>query len=101
MRFAFDVDGVITEVPELFSAITHALKRAGHYIYILTDFDELWRSEREKELALYEIAYDELIITGKKEQFIADNAIDYTFDDDPEYYRNLRCLQLFAISKKG
>jgi uncharacterized HAD superfamily protein len=99
MRFAFDVDGVITEMPELFSALTVALKAAGHYVYILTDFDEHFREQRLKELAKYNIAFDEMIITSQKEQFVRDHAIDYAFDDDREYYGNSLPLQFYAFAK--
>lgn len=101
MRFAFDVDGMMLEMPELFSAITSALKAAGHTIYVVTDFDEYYRSSREQELAKLGIVYDELIITPNKEKYFNENAIDYAFDDDPEYYQNLKRLRLFAVGKNG
>jgi ribonucleotide monophosphatase NagD (HAD superfamily) len=100
MRFAFDVDGVITEMPELFSAITSALKASGHSIIILTDFDEAFRSYREDELKRLGIAYDELIITPHKERYFRDNNVDYAFDDDPEYYKDLRVLPFFGFGKR-
>lgn len=86
MKIAIDVDGVITEAPELFAAISKGLKDSGHYICILTDFDEAYRTQREKELAEYGICYDELIITGDKAEYCIENSIDYAFDDLPEYY---------------
>lgn len=98
MKFAFDVDGVITETPELYSVITAALKASGHSVYILTDFDEHFRQQRIDDLASMGIVYDELVITSKKEEFMRDNKIDFGFDDDCEYYGSLRAVHLFAIA---
>ncbi len=86
MKIAIDVDGVITEAPDFFSALTKSLKAAGHSVFIVTDFDEHFRKDREKELDEYGIAYDELVITADKEQFCRENRIDYALDDDVEYF---------------
>jgi uncharacterized HAD superfamily protein len=86
MRIAIDVDDVITEAPEFFAAMTQAMKTAGHEIHIVTDFDEHFREQREKELAAYGIAYDTLVITGDKEGYCRDNRIELAIDDDASYY---------------
>ncbi len=90
LKLAFDVDGVITEMPEFYSAITHALKAQGHTVIVLTDFDEYFRDQRVRELASYNIAYDELVITAEKKQYCIDNNIDYALDDTPSYYRGIK-----------
>jgi hypothetical protein len=97
-RFAFDVDGMILEMPELFAVITAALRSAGHRIYLVTDFDERYRHFREEEMRKIGISYDELIITSAKERFFRENKIDFALDDDPEYYGTLQRLQLFAFA---
>lgn len=100
MRFAFDIDGVVTEMPDFFSAVTSALKAAGHQIVLVTDFDENFRTYREQELAKYGIAYDELVITSQKEKYFRSNTVDYAMDDDAEYYPNLRRISVFLFSKQ-
>jgi ribonucleotide monophosphatase NagD (HAD superfamily) len=98
MKFAFDFDGVISEMPELFATLTKALKAAGHEIYIVTDFDEQYRSYRENELAEFDITYDHLIITGNKQHFMQQEHIKFAFDDDPEYYKSKKRLPFYAFS---
>lgn len=99
MKFAFDFDGVISEMPELFSTLTIALKSVGHEIFIVTDFDENYRHFRESELAAMSIAYDHLIITGSKQTFMQQEGISFAFDDDPEYYNDKQCVHLYAFSQ--
>lgn len=100
MRFAFDVDGVITEMPDLFRVLTSALKSAGHEVLIVTDFDETFRKFRENELKDLGIVYDELIITPHKERLFKERSVDFAFDDDAEYYENLKKLSFFAFKKQ-
>lgn len=88
MKLAFDVDGVITEFPELYSILTDSLVKNGHEVYIISDYDEHFRKERERELAQYDIVYTEFIITGNKKEYCQENGIDYAFDDDISYYPN-------------
>jgi hypothetical protein len=98
LKFAFDVDGVISEMPEFFSAITKALKKAGHQVFIVTDFDEHFREFREQELRDYHVEYDELVITSDKERFCSKNSIDYALDDDADYFPSSRQLRIYAIA---
>ncbi len=100
MKIAIDVDGVITEAPDFFSVLTRSLKADGHLVFIVTDFDEHFRKDREKELDEYGIAYDELVITADKEQFCRENNIDYAIDDDAEYFPRAAAstnLNLFTL----
>lgn len=92
MKFAFDVDGVITASPLFFSVVIKALMEQGHTIYILTDFDENFRKQREQELKSYDIPYHELIITKDKEKFCKEHNIDFAIDDD--------AFEYFPLSKK-
>jgi uncharacterized HAD superfamily protein len=87
MRIAIDVDDVITEAPEFFAAMTRAMRAAGHEIHIVTDFDERFRSQREKELADYGVVYDTLAITAQKSAYCKDHDIDFALDDDRSYFR--------------
>lgn len=100
MKFLFDVDGLITESPEFFSAITSALRSAGHTVVIITDFDEHFRGFRENELKEMGIVYDELVITPHKEKYFLENQADFALDDDREYYKAVRCLPFFLFSKE-
>ena len=86
MKFAIDYDDVISADPVFFSAITNALQAQGHEIYILTDFDEKFRNQREEELQQDNIFYDELIITSNKGEFCSKTKIDYAIDDLVEEY---------------
>ena len=49
MKFAFDVDGVITEAPGFFSEISKALRKSGHEIHIVSDYDESFKSQRVRD----------------------------------------------------
>lgn len=86
MRIAIDVDDVITEAPQFFAAMTQAMKLAGHEIHIVTDFDEHFRQQREKELEGYGVVYDQLAITGDKSGYCKANGIEVAIDDDPSYF---------------
>lgn len=86
MKIAFDVDDVITEAPGLYAAITSSLMACGHEVYIITDFDEHFRAQREKELQRYGIEYTKLVITSHKLDYCKEYDITYALDDDPSYY---------------
>ncbi len=102
MKLALDFDGVITEAPSFFATVTHALRAAGHEIYIVTDHDEHYRSQREAELRDLGIAYDELVIRGQKERYCQEQDIRFALDDDAvEYYPNSRVVQLGLVALGG
>ena len=86
MKFAIDVDGVIGEQPEFFAVLTKALRAAGHFVYIVTDFDEHFRDQRVAELQEYGVEYDELVITAQKQEFCRSNGVDFAIDDDAREY---------------
>jgi len=86
MRIAIDVDGVITEAPAFFAVLTQALRDAGHEIHIVTDFDEHFRDQRQRELREMGIEFDALAITADKAGYCREHGIDFAIDDDPEYF---------------
>ena len=86
LKIAIDVDGVITEAPRLFAALTSALREAGHTVYVLSDYDEVFRDLREEELAEHGIEYDELILTRRKTEYFEDLEMDFAIDDEADYY---------------
>ncbi len=99
MKIAFDVDDVITDFPDFYAAITESLMKNGHEVYIITDFDEYFRRQREKELERYGILYTELIITSEKEQYCKEHDISFSIDDDSSYFPNSKksAINLFQI----
>ena len=86
LKIAIDVDGVITEAPRFFAALTRALRESGHTVYVLSDYDEAFRDLREEELAEHGIEYDELILTRRKTEHFEDLEMDFAIDDEAEYY---------------
>lgn len=100
MRFAFDVDGMILDMPDFFRVMISSLKAQGHEIFIVTDFDERYRAYREKELADLGIVYDALIITSQKKAFFEAENIDYALDDDGDYYEGCKLLPLYIAAKR-
>ena len=97
MKIAFDVDGVITDMPELFSVITKSLKTAGHEVIIISDYDEYFRAQREEELKNYGIEHDQFIITGDKEEYCQKEGIKYAIDDKSEHFPNSQFIQIGAF----
>ena len=98
MNFAFDYDDVISAEPDFFSVITQALKKQGHMIYVLTDFDEYYRKQRESELKKFGISYDELVINSNKSEYCKKHNIDYAIDDlAEEYYPDLKLTNLSIV----
>ena len=100
MKIAFDVDGVITENPSFYAAITNALIKDGHQVYIITDFDEHFRKQRVDELNEYGIKYTQLVITSMKEKYCLANNIDYLLDDDLDYLQNSKVNTLHLAKIK-
>lgn len=86
MKFAFDVDGVITDAPDFFKAICTSLRRNGHEVHLVTDHDEYFRKQRIKELNHLGIEYDHLEITSDKEGYCKEKQIDFVVDDNMQEY---------------
>lgn len=101
MKIAFDYDDTLDLAYDLFSVITNSLVAAGHEVYIITDIDIWHKQAREKQLKEHNIAYTELIISGKKLEVCQKRGIEYIFDDCGFYFNGLKpiFLQLFHIVK--
>ena len=100
MKIAFDNDDVITRHPSFFSVITKALKNDDHELYIITDSDESFRKQIERQLERDGISYHHLIITSKKEDFCRKNDIKFMMDDSVEYFSNSDNANIFVCSIK-
>ncbi len=89
MKFAFDVDGVITDAPDFFRIICKSLKSSGHEIHIVSDYDEHFRNQRIKELEILGIEYDHFEITANKEEYCRLESINFVVDDNlNDYFPN-------------
>ncbi len=82
LKLGLDLDGVITESPEFFSAWTHSWP--GEVVIIT------YRKDRQKaiqDLADRNIRYDELVLVDRfeaKAEVIAKLEVAYYIDDQPE-----------------
>jgi len=91
IKIALDCDGVITDAPEFWAAITHALCQAGHEVHVITDIREQDREWREYELRDYGIQYTELHCTRHKNEKCKELGIDWAIDDmRHEYYGDIK-----------
>jgi len=98
VNIAIDVDGVITAAPDFWAVVTAALRRAGHRVYVISDFAEAFRPHRERELADYGIDYDAFEITSAKQDFCRANGIDFAIDDQAdEYFPDVPAIALALI----
>lgn len=87
MKFAFDLDETITPAPEVMATIINALKDAGHEIHIITYRDPVYhKKETIQELKRYGIQYDELHLTGQKDQECDIWNIDVAIDDCADWH---------------
>ena len=101
MKIALDFDGVIDRAPALFAAISKSLRADGHEVHVISDFDETFRRQREKELAGFGIEYDVFAITADKAAYCLEHELDYSFDDDPhEYFPGLPVVLLGVIATR-
>jgi len=87
LTLGLDLDGVITEAPEFFSAWTHSWP--GKVIVIT------YRNDRQKAIADVEsrnIRYDEIILVDRfdaKAEVIRDKGVNIYVDDQPEMLKNI------------
>ncbi|MEP0006917.1 MAG: hypothetical protein ABJ387_10565 [Balneola sp.] len=101
MKFAFDVDGVITDAPNFFKILILSLRNDGHEIHIISDFDEYFRDQRIAELKKAGIEYDYFEITSKKEEYCISKNIDFVIDDEMhEYFPNRFAVPLSILEIK-
>ena len=88
MIFAFDLDGTITAAPDLFSVLSHALRNAGHKVYIITARHEIMKKQTELYLSNRDIVHDGLFFEYDKLKKAQELGVDYAFDDMPELYND-------------
>jgi uncharacterized HAD superfamily protein len=88
MKIALDIDGVITEYPEVFHQLSHALIKSNE-IYVITNRDPDSVEEIKTELAAYGIRWDHLIITAKKAEAIMKFGVQMVYEDTDEYFLEL------------
>ncbi len=86
MKFAFDVNGVITDALAFFKVTCTSLRKNSHEVHLVTDNDEHFREQRIKELNHLGIEYDYLEITSDKEGYYIVNEIDFAIDDNLHEY---------------
>lgn len=88
LKLGLDLDGVITEAPEFFSAWTHSWP--GQVVIIT------YRKDRQKavqDLAERNIRYDELVLVDRfdaKAEVIANLGVAFYVDDQPEMLKNVQ-----------
>lgn len=87
LKLGLDLDGVITETPEFFSAWTHSWP--GEVVIIT------YRKDRQKavqDLAERNIRYDELVLVDRfeaKAEVIANLGVAFYIDDQPEMLKTI------------
>ena len=87
LTLGLDLDGVITDAPEFFSAWTHSWP--GKVIVIT------YRNDREKAIIDVEsrnIRYDEIILVDRfdaKAEVIREKGVNIYIDDQPEMLKNI------------
>lgn len=87
MRVALDIDGTISEHPELFSLLSAALRAGGHTVVVLTFRDPERADHTKAQLAGWGVAFDELVFARSldaKGELCRLHAIDVFIDDQDE-----------------
>lgn len=98
MKLGYDVDGVITDAPEYYSILFKALRKDGHKVILITDYDKHFRSQRIKELKSLDIDYDELVITADKLGYCQENQIKWFVGDHAgEYFPNSKIIPVGIV----
>ena len=87
MKVALDIDGTISEHPELFALLSASLRAAGHTVVVLTYRDPERAEHTRTQLAGWRISFDELVFAGSlsgKGELCRHHAIDVFIDDQDE-----------------
>jgi uncharacterized HAD superfamily protein len=87
MKVALDIDGTISEHPELFAVLSSALRAAGHKVLVLTYRDPARAEATRAQLAAWRVELDELVIADSLEgkgALCAAHGVDLFFDDQDE-----------------
>ena len=94
MNVGIDIDATITETPELFAVLSHALRDAGHRVYVVSCRDPAGLDESRAEVDGYGISYDDIFhpqdhedIPQFKARMARELELDIFFDDMPESAR--------------
>ena len=89
MFIGLDLDGTVSRWPVFFREFCHAMRGAGHRIYIVTDRADGMEQETQRQLANYQIEYDKLKITSDKKSYIEAEGIEVLFDDRDQYFADI------------
>ena len=109
MVIGLDIDDTITQHPEFFSVLSHAMIHSGHKVIIITFRED--RQAAEDSLRQWDIAYDELVTStlGQcmeygtnewKAEMCRRYNVDIFFDDDPRVLKHVD-LSTFCIMPLG
>src|SRR5262249_39933379 len=87
MNVALDIDGTISEHPELFALLSASLRAAGHAVIVLTYRDPERVEHTRTELAAWGITYDAIVFADSlaaKGELCRLHRIDVFIDDQDE-----------------
>lgn len=91
MKIGIDLDGTITELPELFSVLTRALVEAGHEVHVITYRECGTDGEVRAELHDLEVRYTRLHLPEGpvaapqwKAALAGELGLDVMIEDSPE-----------------
>ena len=91
MKIAIDLDNTITASEQsigFFQILTHLLINE-HNVYIITNREPNTEQAIAEELDCYDIEYSEIVITGKKAEFIIKEGIEVFFENSDEFFLEL------------
>jgi len=96
MNVGIDIDATITETPEIFALLSHALREAGHRVYVVSYRDPADLEKSRAEVAGYGISCDDVFhsedgedIPGFKARMAQELELDIFFDDMPEAFTEM------------
>jgi hypothetical protein len=87
MKVALDIDGTISEHPELFALLSASLRAAGHVVVILTYRDPERAELTRRQLAGWRIEFDQILFAPSlhgKGELCREHGIDVFIDDQDE-----------------
>ena len=88
MKIALDIDGCISEYPEFFRTLSHALCGSCTVI-VLTNRDPAGRVETERDLDRWGIRRHEVVFTIDKCKYIVEQGVAVLFEDVDENFLDL------------
>jgi hypothetical protein len=87
MKVALDIDGTISELPELFAILAASLRARGHQVVVLAYRDPSREQATRDQLAAWGIEFDDLLFAPTLEAkgpVCRDHQIDVFFEDQDE-----------------